>query len=240
MNNSRIKVSFIIPSVALAAVFLITVFYSIYLYRDIPRLLPLALAIAPIALSFGAVMGLAVFLYLGMPVRVVKAIEAGGQPPLQERLAALKRINRLYILVGCLDLGAFFIGPMARILANALAGKEAVDITESFLVILVSISAGLCCVPVQVNLSQSLLAEERRRLGILVVPEGGKDLSLYVHVSFAAMACILFAGVSLATAGIGFYREFAEWTATIQADAASGASWSGEIAYQAEEAGVLA
>jgi methyl-accepting chemotaxis protein len=240
MKPLALKIGLIVAAVAVAGVLLMMMLLVLFLYRDIGQLRPLFGKVGPISIIFAAVIFLTTFLAMRQPALAVGRIEAGEEVGEAQRLLAMKRFSRLLVYIAAQDSVAFILGPSIQIVATLALKRASLDGVQSLLAILTSFAVGLCCVPIQLNLSEIVLAPARRKLEVHAAPEGAKDLGIRGRLLFVCLSCVVFSAVTMATAGVGLYRQFASWTETMDAEAVTSASWTGETAYSDEEWTVLA
>ncbi len=239
MKSATLKTSLVVTAVALLGSVIMTLFLAFFLYRDLAQIPFLFSRVGPAVVPLSIVIFAITATSLLPALRTISRIDKGQAVPEEERIRALRVINRISMVIIAENALAFFLGPAVQNILPVMTGAAKADWGQIALVISFSVSVGLAIVPIQSNLAEIFLAPEKRKLEILSFPEGQKALGIIPKFIYSSLSCVFFGGTSLAMAGVGLYREFAAWTAKVAADATSGATWAGDAAYSSEESFVL-
>lgn len=213
-KNIRLKIISILALVSIIMVSGMWVFNNVFVVRDIKQITDKLHIFIIIVVSLIFTASVILVIMTKPLVLTLKKIENNISVNYEERIAALKIINQLPIVVIMINVFGFFIGPNAMMITRAITNNQPYFTIMNFLTILYNTTIGLVSALEQISLFNIVLTKAKISLEIHDFNEfdtkGSLHFSLKVKNILLPTALVLMISSMTGVAGWGFYNELSD------------------------------
>jgi methyl-accepting chemotaxis protein len=210
-KNVRIKIILIMVLVSIIMTSGMWIFNNLFVLRAQGQLTSGLYIFIPIVIVLISIASLIIYSVLAPVVKILQIIEENGNPDMNSRWLARRRITYIPLIFIVVNLCGFFLGPVSMMVVRVITAGQPFFTLLNILTIVYNICIGLVSSLEQIVLSDIVFSRPKELLGIYefsdkIHKEKG-ELSLFAKNIIVPIALILMITSMIGVAGWAYYRD---------------------------------